>query len=209
MTVHPIRLPVDIEQGAEGGPGFKTSILTLASGGERRNIEWSRVRGEWDISYGIQSKADIDDVKAFFYARRANGYGFLFKDWSDCEIGAVGSAQIIGTGTGALATFQIVKVYEPGTYEYSRLILRPVTGTLLVYVNAVLKTETTHYTVDYTTGIITFTGGNIPANGLTVAVICEFDIPVRFVQEKLVIRVTWEDAMEVPSIPVIELKDNE
>jgi len=207
MTVHPVRLPVDIEQGAEGGPGFKTSILTLASGGERRNIEWSRVRGEWDISYGIQSKADIDDVKAFFYARRANGYGFLFKDWSDYEIGAVGSAQTIGTGTGAQTAFQIVKVYEPGSYAYSRVILRPVTTTLFVYVNAVLKTETTDYTVDYNTGIITFLAA--PTNGHAVAVICEFDIPVRFVQEKLVIRVTWEDAMEIPSIPIIELKDNE
>jgi len=71
----------------------------------------------------------------------------------------------------------------------------------------VLKTETTDYTVDYATGIITFLAA--PTNGHVVAVICEFDIPVRFVQEKLVIRVTWEDAMEIPSIPIIELKDNE
>lgn len=34
-----------------------------------------------------------------------------------------------------------------------------------VYVGGVLKTVTTHYTVNLTTGIVTFTAGNIPATG--------------------------------------------
>ena len=35
-----------------------------------------------------------------------------------------------------------------------------------VYVNGVLKTVTTHYTVNATTGVVTFTGGNEPVTGL-------------------------------------------
>ena len=35
-----------------------------------------------------------------------------------------------------------------------------------VYVGGALKTVTTHYTVNLTTGVVTFTAGNIPANGI-------------------------------------------
>ena len=47
----------------------------------------------------------------------------------------------------------------------TRAIQLPVAGTVEISVAGVLKTETTHYTVDYSTGVVTFTGGNIPAAG--------------------------------------------
>lgn len=204
VSFHNVRLPEDIEQGAEGGPEFKTTVLQLSSGFEKRNVEWQIVKPSYDIAYGIRTKEDLQDVMDFFYARQAKAYGFRFKDWSDFEIGPI---QAIGIGDGSNALFQIIKRYTSGSYTYDRKITRVVTGTLAVYVDGVLKTVTTHYTVDMDTGLITFTGGNTPANTKVVAVTCEFDVPVRFDIDKLNVRMQWEDAMEIPSIPLVGIKE--
>ncbi len=55
---HEVRMPIDVERGAVGGPGFKTRVLPLESGFEQRNIDWSDTRGEWDLSYGLMNTAE-------------------------------------------------------------------------------------------------------------------------------------------------------
>jgi uncharacterized protein (TIGR02217 family) len=208
MSFHNVRLPEDIEKGAEGGPGFNTTVLKLSSGYERRNINWERELGEWDIAYGIQHKEDLDAVMNFFYVRRGKAYGFRFKDWSDFEIGATGSPHTIATGDGATAAHQVYKTYTDAGGTFQRKITRlDPDFPIQVYVDGVLKTLTTHYTVDYDTGIITFTGGNIPTLGQVIAVIAWFDVPVRFDIDKLRVRMEWEDAMEIPNIPIVGIKE--
>ena len=86
----------------------------------------------------------------------------------------------IGTGDGATAAFQCYKTYTFGAYTYYRPIYLPIQGTLLVAVNNVTKTETTHYTVNYETGVITFTGGNIPPNGHIIRAGFQFRCKVRY-----------------------------
>lgn len=161
---HEVRLPDQIEKGAQGSAaGFNTSILALSSGNEKRNINWSKNRGTWNVAYGIQSKEDMQDVINFFYCRYGRGFGFRFKDFSDYEIGKLATMggvnvdpQDIFTGDGVTVAIQINKVYSDGTYSFTRKITKPVLGTLIVYVNGVAVIETTDYTVDYTTGLITF-----------------------------------------------------
>ena len=82
MAFDNIRLPVDIEQGAQFGPTFSTTVLQLSSGKEQRNQNRGRQLCAGDIAYGIQSKTDYMAVRTFFYARRGRARGFLFKDWS-------------------------------------------------------------------------------------------------------------------------------
>jgi len=195
-----VRLPEDIERGAKGGPGFNTSIAPMGSGYEQRNSNWANARGSWDIGYGIQEKVDFKAVLGFFYARKGRAYGFRFKDWSDYEI----TNQSIGLGDAATVDFQLFKRYSSGGVNYDRIISKPVDGTLLVYVDAVLQTETTDYTVDYTTGIITFVSA--PGAALSVNVTCEFDVPVRFDTDRIDLQLDWEDAGIFPSIPIIELR---
>lgn len=162
-SFHSVRLPEDVEKGAQGGPQFHTSILTLSSGFEKRNADWSRTRASYDVGYGVQSKANVDAVLQFFMARFGRLYGFRFKDWGDYEIGkmslpggVVESPQQIAVGDGVLVAFQTNKIYSSGGFTFTRKLTRLVSGTFKVYINAVLKTETTDYTIDYDTGIITF-----------------------------------------------------
>jgi len=199
LSFHDVRLPDDIERGASGGPGFKTTVITLASGHEKRNVEWSQQRGRWDIGYGIQSLDGLGDVVDFFYARQGRAFGFRFKDWSDFEIT---DKQPIGTGDGLEVEFQIFKRYSSGGIDFDRTITKPVSGTVKPFLDGV--EQTSGFTVDNTTGIITF--DTAPGAGVEVQVECEFDTPVRFDTDNLDISVETFSAGAIPSISIIEIR---
>ena len=198
MSFHEVRLPVDIELGAVGGPMFNTTILELFSGYEQRNVNWSAAKGRWDIAYGIRDTADMDIVIAFFYGRNGRAYGFRFKDWTDYQIDP---AQQIGVGDGAEVNFQIYKRYSSGGYNYDRTISKPVSGSETVYLDGV---ETSAYTIDYTTGVITF--DSAPANGVVVSVTCEFDVPVRFDIDHLPVTAHGIELESVRDINIVEIR---
>lgn len=210
------RLDVEVEQGAQGGPSFLTTVLELAGGGEKRNIEWTRQKLTWDISYGIQSPEELAAVETMFYNCFGRAYGFRFKDWSDYQIGdtdfpSSAAAQAIGTGDGTTTIFQMFKLYATpaNTAQFIRKITRPVSTTLLVYdmTAATLLVEGTNYSVNYDTGLITFLSGHIPAAGHNIGIICEFDVPVRFDSDKFIKKVTWAGAEELPTIAIKEIKE--
>ena len=80
-----ITFPNAVGRGATGGPGFSTTVVTLASGDENRNSNWAKARGNWDISTGIRTRAQMSDVVAHFYVVCGKAYSFRFKDWSDYD----------------------------------------------------------------------------------------------------------------------------
>jgi uncharacterized protein (TIGR02217 family) len=177
---------------------FSTSIFELASGHEKRNQNWEQQRLKWDIGFGIQRMEQLEAVIEFFYARRGRAYGFRFKDWSDFEIAG---PQPIGVGAAGNTLFQVFKRYSPGLEPFDRIIRKVVADTDTVYVNGV---ETSAYTLNYATGLITFDSA-VP-DGNVVSVECEFDVPVRFDVDDLRINLVHFKAGSVPSVPVVELK---
>lgn len=200
MAFDEIRLPKRIELGAQGGPQFKTTVLQLASGHEKRNIDWAHTRGQWDIGYGIEDIDTLDEVIAFFYARQGMARGFRFRDWSDYRLG-VAAAQPIGIGDGTNTLFQIYRRYTSGAVSFDRTISKPVSGTVQVFLDGV---ETTAFSVDTTTGLITM--DSAPALGEEVSVSCDFDIPVRFATDMLAVRADWHDHASIPQIALIEVR---
>jgi uncharacterized protein (TIGR02217 family) len=198
-----VRLPEQIEKGSQGGPKWQTTVVSLSTGFEQRNQDWPSQRCEYDISYGIDTKTEWYDVIKFFYARKGRARGFRFKDWSDFESDG---AQVLGTGNGVLTTFQLKKKYT-SVVDYERTITRPVSGTVLVYLNGVLQTLTTHYTINHETGIITFVTPPPSSPVTTVTAEFEFDVPVRFDTDKLTLDMQTADAMAVSSIPIVELRE--
>jgi uncharacterized protein (TIGR02217 family) len=197
-TFHEVQFPPKIAYGASGGPQFNTSIVTTFGGFEQRNVNWQKSRGRWDVSTGIKIKADMDAVIAFFRARFGKAYGFRFKDWADYQ--AVG--QVIGTGNGVLTAFQLTKLYTSGSNSYSREIKKPVSGTVKIYLNAVLQGS--GFTVDLTTGIVTFSSA--PGAGVVVSADCDFDVPARFDTDTLAVRQDGPGIYVWDSIPIVELR---
>ena len=197
-SFHETQFPQKVAYGASGGPQFNTSIVTTFGGFEQRNINWQKSRGRWDVSTGIKNKSDMDTVIAFFRARFGRAYGFRFKDWSDYQ--AVG--QVIGTGTGALTTFQLSKLYTSGGNSYSREIKKPVSGTVKIYLNSVLQAS--GYTVDLTTGIVTFSSA--PGNTVVVSADFDFDVPARFDTDQLSVRTDGPAIYVWDAIPIVEIR---
>lgn len=195
------RFPDDIAYGSSGGPEFKTFIFEGQSGIEQRHQAWARHRHRYDVSYDIRDKDSMDTVRAFFYNVKGRATGFRFKDWSDYEL----TDENIGTGDGAETVFPITKTYTSGASTYVRRIFKPIASGLVVKVDGVTQTLTTDYTVNTTTGVITFTGGGTPGSGLAVTVTCEFDVPVRFDTDQLAaahdgwLQESWG------SIPLVEI----
>lgn len=187
------RLPVDVERGARGGPGFLTTVVTTSSGFENRNSNWSSARAAYNIGYGIRTKAEMRAVLDFFYARRGRGRGFLFKDWLDFGV----KEQSLAPGADNTRR-QLVARYGVGDNEYVRLITHPIASTLVVYVNNI---AVQNYTLE-PNGVVKFTtnpGANVKAT-------FEFDVPVRFDVDRLEVNLEHFDAMSVPNIPVIEVR---
>ena len=205
MAFDDTRLPDDVERGALGGPGFRTTIVVLSSGFEQRNQAWQVARGRWDVGYGVQSKDDFMRVVRFFYARRGRLRGFRFKDWTDFEL----ARQNVGTTDATTATFQVFRRYSDGGQNYDRVLNKIVTGTETVWVNGVQITEGAgagQYQLNDTTGVLTLGSTLAAQTGTAVEVQCEFDVPVRFDVDQLDINAAIFDAGSIPQIPIVEVR---
>jgi uncharacterized protein (TIGR02217 family) len=211
MSFHEVRFPTEITRAAHGGPERRTDVVVLGSGHEERNSRWAHSRRSYNAGYGVKSLDDLYAVIAFFEERRGRLYGFRWKDhadWKSVAPGATVSAldQVIGTGDGARAAFQIVKRYGSIFAPYTREIRKPVAGSVKVAVAGVVQPEGAAYVADAATGIVTFLPGHIPAAGASVTAGFEFDVPVRFDTDKLEINLTGFAHGAIPAIPIVEVR---
>ena len=207
---HEIRFPVTISHGASGGPSRRTQIVTLSSGHEERNTPWAASRRKWDAGIGVRDVTHIEDVAAFYEARRGRLHGFRWKDWSDWRSGSINQPvtandQTIAIGDGAETLFQLRKTYSDMIDPYIRIITKPVPGSVKVAVDGVPLAEGAGFTVDATTGFVTFV--TAPANGAEITAGYRFDVPVRFDTDRLDLTMDVAHAHSIPSIPVIEVRE--
>jgi uncharacterized protein (TIGR02217 family) len=197
--------PDRIAFGAVGGPAFNTSVLTVSSGEEARNQNWSESRQEYDVSSGVKTEADYKAIDAFFRSVRGKAIGFRFKDWLDFSV-AIDEGIVAGLTT---TTFQLQKQYESGSDVSPRVIKKPIAAGFVLKDSGTTLTLVTHYTLDTTTGIVTTTA---PRTAADLTWSGEFDVPVRFDVDKLqgqILSKNPSDGFLVSwdSIPLLELKN--
>ncbi len=209
MGFHNIRFPASLSFGSVGGPERRTEIVTLANGFEERNTPWAHSRRRYDAGVSLRSLDDVEALIAFYEARQGQLFGFRWKDWSDfksCLPSKTPSAldQIIGLGDGDRLVFSLAKTYRSGEQSYTRPIVKPVLGTVLVALDGDAKVETLEFSVDTTTGAITFP--TPPDPGVRITAGFEFDVPVRFDTDRIQTSVASFKAGEVPNVPVLELR---
>lgn len=185
------QFPPGISYGAVGGPSYQTTIVQFQNGRECRNQQWATGLCVWDISHGVKTQEEVDQLVAFFRSVKGRAFGFRFKDWSDFQA----TTTLIGTGDGTTSVFQLVKNYvtyaSDGTTvvgSEARPIFKPISGTASVWVDGVFDNN---HSIDYTTGLVTFSSGHIPASGKAITATFQFDTPVRFDTDQM--KVTLED----------------
>lgn len=130
-SFHEIRFPDNIAYGAMGGPEFATTVVVTGAGHEQRNVNWADARGSWDVGTGLKSQQQLDQLIAFFRARKGKAYGFRFKDWTDFKA----TGQLIGMGDDGTTEFQLIKHYPSGSAVEVRSIVKPVFGTVVIYLD--------------------------------------------------------------------------
>lgn len=211
MSFHEVQFPPAISFGAAGGPGFSTTVLTLASAHERRNLNWADSRCEYDVSHGVKTAVQMNELIRFFRARRGKAHGFRFKDWTDYKLpywvttpGDTEALPLFFTTNGVVpSTFQLVKVYTDSGGSFTRTINKPVAGTLVLYDNGFLTTD---WSVNTATGLVTLGNTLSATTGRAITGNCQFDVPVRFDVDKM--RVSMQDIENLswPDIPVVEIR---
>jgi len=215
---HEVRFSDAISYGTSGGPGFSTSIIVTDSGAEERIPHWESARRRYDVKWAIKSRDELREVAEFYIRRLGPAYGFRYKDWLDYASTAEGRVsddegiavtafdQLLRTGDGSLTQFQLVKRYQDLLVDRVRTITKPVQGTVRVGIDGV--EQTSGWSVNTTTGIITFT--TAPGGNLDVTAGYEFDVPVRFGKEvDLSLGMSHEafDIGQIPNIPLVEIRD--
>lgn len=203
---HEVSFPLDIALASSGGPERLTDVVTLGSGREERNARWADSRRRYDAGYGVKSFDGLAQIVAFFEERRGRLHGFRFRDRLDQSSAAPAAAiaptnQSLGTGDGTTKVFQLRKTYGSGATAYVRAIRKPVAGTTRC---AVAGIETTAFTLDATTGLVTF--ATAPPAGAAVTAGFRFDVPVRFDTDRLDVNLGGFAAGSIPSIPLVEIR---
>jgi uncharacterized protein (TIGR02217 family) len=127
---------------------------------------------EVDLSHGLKTRADFQELVDAFYAVMFGGYeGLRVRNWQDYKLTLLNSAvESLGGGE-----YQIQRKHTFGAVTIYRDIVKPVSGTITVYdASNVALTPT----IDYTDGTFTV------ASGTPAKVVGEFDLPMTFVSDE-------------------------
>ena len=220
MGFHEVLFPESITYGSRGGLSHDTRVIQLDGASEER-ISRRGVRREFNAKFGIKTLADLRAVQRFIRLREGATNGFRYKDWNDYASTADGGTladgaaadtsnqdQVIGTGDGTQKIFQLTKTYTDGVYTKVTNITKPRSGTLKVAWGAVSKTEGVDYSVDTTTGLVTFVSA--VTAGVQVKAGYQYEVPVRFMEDAdrlLDLSIAAFNSGETPDIGIIELID--
>lgn len=216
MSVNLVQFPLTVSQWNKTVV-YSTDVIVGRNGQEVRNAMWQDPLLKFNAAFAIRNYADINTLATFFHAMKGREQSFLVKDWSDFAVDTF--TTFAETPNGVLANFQLIKKYTQtigvGSSTYIRTIKYPKSLSLTVRVNGTTKVEGTHYNYSTSTGIVTFTGGNIPTTGQTVDFkIAEYYVPCRFDTDELPIEMLnyWvasgadKSNVQVPDIPMIEVR---
>lgn len=195
MSFDEIQFPASIARGSSGGPQFATVVVAAGSGGEQRVAQWESPRRRWTVAQDLRTPAQMEELVAFFVARQGRLRGFRFKDHADFRV-STREDLVELTAT----TFQLVRRYTSGGVTRVRTIKKPVAGTVQIW-NGTTEI-TSGWTVDTTTGVVTFGGDP----GYTPSWTGEFDVPVRFDVDQMEIVLDDAQVRSWGGIAIVELR---
>ncbi len=219
---HEIVFPLSVDRCLSTSQ-WLTTIIELGDQSEQRIPQGTDGRRKFNASFGVRSLKDLQDLLKFHALRHGETYGFKVRDLVDYTVsrGAEGTLQY--TYNGITASFQLQKVYADAAATWIREIYKPEQGSVKVYKNGSLLTAVTHYNINYSTGAITFTAGNIPTAGQVIEWEGRFYVPVRFTVKEIPAAefvATMEEATDgsnqwlvktgssdLPEVGMIEIKD--
>jgi uncharacterized protein (TIGR02217 family) len=202
-----VLFPTGLAYGFRGGPMFDTTVLSLNSGFEKRNINWGASRARYDISHLMKKPDTFEELLNWFMVMQGRAYSFKFWDNKDDTL----EAQTIAIGDGVKTIFQIKKRYLISNFYYDRWITKLQAGTVsAVTVGGVAQTEAVSgantYSLDNATGKITF--HTVPPLDADIIIgSAKFYVHVRFDSDEMDTEYTTWDAISWGSILLVEVRE--
>jgi uncharacterized protein (TIGR02217 family) len=199
------RFPDNIAFGGTVGPTYLTVVTPVYSGRDGRVPAWSQSRVRFEVGRRCMNAADTSALDTFFRTVKGRAYGFRIKDWTDY---VVTTAQGVLVPQITAGVYQLAKYYVNGTLSETRLIQKPVVGTVAVYKNGALIAS--GLTLDTTTGLVTISP--TPLNTDVLSWSGQFDVPARFDVDEMKKQIMDRNGpggdllVDWGSIPVIEIR---
>lgn len=158
-------------------PNFSTKVHRALSGYEVRAAFmvyplWS-FKLKFELLRDNLANNELKTLIGFFNARQGQFDSFLYSNPADSAV----VAMQFGVGTGSQFVFQLSRGYGGYAEPVNNL-----NGSPQIYVNGVLKTLTTDYTIS-ATGLVTFVTS--PANGLVITWTGSFYYRCRFLSDAI------------------------
>lgn len=167
------RLSPRVAYGFTGGPEWKTLVVPMMSGRNRRRAEWSMPHHRYTADYTLLDPVAQNEVLEAFIVCRGQLHSFRFKDWNDF----VATDQSMAVGDGTSTPRFLTKTYTFGGQSYVRTITLPIVATLVVTANG----APIAVTFNANTGKVT---PDAPwPNGAVIKASFEFDVRVRFADD--------------------------
>lgn len=160
--------------GWQGGPAFKTQIVEMVSGRERRNAMIAEARHQFQAPFVNITREAYRNIKQMHLVCRGMLHCFKFRDELDYQA----DDEIFAQGDGSETTFQLRKISQIDGVSYTR-------NTYVINPGPVIRVNgtPTAVTVDADRGLVTF--GAAPADGAVLSGDWTFDVWVRFNQDYL------------------------
>lgn len=216
-----IILSTDIEVGAESSPLWASDVVFFDSGYRAVNSRWDQGLRRLNITYRELPTA-IEEIIRVFNAVNGPAHSFLVRDWGDWNTtqGDMATDSAINNitnldqpmlntttlsfaGDASTVLYQLGKAYDKGLANQYRYIKKPVNGTVSIAIDGVAKVEGPDYTVDYSTGLVTF--ATPPGLSSSPTWGGAFYVPVAFTRDELPLSVN-AFTQEVASIELLEVR---
>ena len=173
MSFIDVQINAKTNIGFAGGPEWRTLVVQMASGRNRRRQEWSMPHHKYTADYTTLRPQDQNDILAAFIAAKGQMHTFAMRDWNDYRA----RGEVIGQGDGTDTPVQLIKTYTFGPASYVRPITLPVERSVRVYQGGVLVPST----VDRLTGLVT---PDAPwEDGADITADFDFNVRVRFASD--------------------------
>ncbi len=199
-----IILPLGMSLGSSIGPVTSTQQLLVSSGVRKTNKRWTQHLQKFDIGFNVKSTEDVYVIIDIYNAVDGPFGSFLARPWLDwnttqglmspgdesfitnVDEPLINTVTGLNLGDGTTTTFQMTKEYtgSSATALYRENITKPENGSVLLSIDASAKVEGVDFTVNYSTGIVTFIisapgGAEVPKYGAS------FFSPVAFMDDEL------------------------
>lgn len=218
-----IIFPNTLVYGGTTGPRTKTNVVHNSGGFRKTNRIWSQYLRRFQIVHGPRRPEVSALILAIWEAGGGPAFSFLGtdpNDWNSTE-GSMGSGGLAAitkddqpmqntvdgsyVGDGSTTVFQFLKQRSQGAQVHDRIIQKPRTSPApLIALDGALKTVTTDYTIDSSTGICTFVVA--PGAGVVPTWGGAFYIPLAFVGDELDQQVVTYDISSFPNVELMEAR---